>query len=436
MTAFSDRLRHWAATKGEATAVVDGTRRLTWTELDGEVDDVAATIEPGNVVRSQLRNGTEAVVRCLAADRAGAVHSPLLPAYRGRELRAIADGIERWCATPDTTVLLWTSGSTADPKGVLHTDRTLVAECEAMAAFYGFTAADVFLMASPVAHISGLLYGILLPVQVGARVVLMESWDAGAFLELVEREGATFSAGATPFLQDVVDHPRVPRTDTSSLRLFPCGGAAVYPELIRAAGRTLGVRTGRGYGSTEFPSITSSAGVDDPEEKRAQTDGRPIGANEVELRDGEVWARGPERCAGYLDERMNGESFDDDGWFRTGDLGEIDGDGYLTITGRTKDIIIRKGEKISAREIEDLLASHPKIADVAVVAVPDPDVGERACAVVVPRGEAPTLDEITAFLRAEEVSTRKLPERLELVAELPVSESGKVQKHVLVERLR
>src|SRR3954470_20560859 len=164
MTVFSDRLRHWATTKGAASAVVDGGHRLTWADLDAEVDALAATMQPGTIATSQLPNRAEAVVQCLAADRAGTVHSPVLPAYRGRELRAIADQVTRWHAAPDATVLLWTSGSTADPKGVLHTDRTLLAECDAMEAFYGFTPADIFLMASPIAHISGLLYGILLPV--------------------------------------------------------------------------------------------------------------------------------------------------------------------------------------------------------------------------------------------------------------------------------
>jgi cyclohexanecarboxylate-CoA ligase len=246
----------------------------------------------------------------------------------------------------------------------------------------------------------------------------------------------------------VLDCPALDRYDTRSLRLFPCGGADVPPEVIRGAMRRLGVRSGRGYGSTEFPSITSSAGPDVPEAERAETDGRPLGANEVELRDpagrpvrageeGEIWARGPELCLGYRDAALNGDAFDGRGFLRTGDLGRLDGDGCLTVTGRVKDIIVRGGEKLSAKEIEDLLLEHPKVKRAAVVPMPDRALGERVCAVVVPAraGEAPTLAELVRFLEAKEISRRKLPERLEIVGELPTTASGKVAKHVLKERV-
>src|SRR5207249_6089579 len=205
-----------------------------------------------------------------------------------------------------------TSGTTAEPKGVLHSTATLAAECRATIGYHGLGTGDVLVMPSPVGHISGLLYGILLPSLLGATSVLMEVWDPERFCALVERERGTFSAGATPFLRDVVDLPTLGRFDLRSLRLFPCGGAEVPPELIRRAIRRLGVRSGRGYGSTEFPSITSSAGPDVPDDKRATTDGTTIGPNRIELRDadgrpvpagseGEIWARGPELCLGYRD---------------------------------------------------------------------------------------------------------------------------------------
>jgi cyclohexanecarboxylate-CoA ligase len=212
--------------------------------------------------------------------------------------------------------------------------------------------------------------------------------------------------------------------------------------------RRLGVRSGRGYGSTEFPSITSSAGPDVPDHKRATTDGAPIGPNRIKLRDpdgrpvapgleGEVWAHGPELCRGYRDSALDADAFDGRGFFRTGDLGVLDAEGWLTITGRVKDIIVRGGEKFSAKEIEDLLFEHPKVRSVAVVPMPDPRLGERVCAFVVPVGgvEPPTLAELTAFLATRELSRRKLPEHLVLVDELPVTASGKVQKHVLRARL-
>ena len=348
----------------------------------------------------------------------------------------------------DVMIVLYTSGTTADPKGVLHSNNTLLCECRGTMRYHGLTDDEVFVMASPVSHIAGLLYGIMLPTLLGGTTVLIEQWDPERFLALVERERGTYSAGATPFLQGVLDCPALDRYDTRSLRLFTCGGADVPPELIRGAIRRLGVRSGRGYGSTEFPSITSSAGPDVPEAKRAETDGRPLGANEIELRDaaggpahsgeeGEIWARGPELCLGYRDATLNPEAFDAQGFFRTGDLGRLDRDGYLTVTGRVKDIIVRGGEKLSAREIEDLLLEHPKVRNAAVVPMPDRTLGERVCAVVVPAraGEAPTLDELVQFLEAKEISRRKLPERLEIVGELPTTASGKVAKHVLKDQV-
>ncbi len=344
--------------------------------------------------------------------------------------------------------ILYTSGTTADPKGVLHSDNTLLCECRATIRYHRLGADEVFVMPSPVSHISGLLYGVMLPIVLGATSVLMEQWDPEKFLGLVERERGTYSAGATPFLQGVLDCPALERYDTRSLRLFPCGGADVPPALIRRAMDRLRVRSGRGYGSTEFPSITSSAGPDVPAAKRAETDGAPIGPNEIELRDpdgrrvadgaeGEIWGRGPELCLGYRDAALNADAFDERGFFRTGDLGILDGDGYLTITGRVKDIIVRGGEKLSAKEIEDLLFEHPKIRQVAVVPLPDPALGERVCAVVVPTAPAdpPTLAELVRFLEATEISRRKFPERLEIVEELPTTASGKVAKQVLKQRL-
>ncbi|MGH9026720.1 MAG: AMP-binding protein, partial [Acidimicrobiia bacterium] len=308
---------------------------------------------------------------------------------------------------------------------------------DAQAAYHGMTSAEVFVMPSPVAHISGLLYGELLPIRLGATSVLMPVWDPGRFLELVAAERGTFCGGATPFLRGVVEHPELFRHDLSSLRLFPCGGADVPPDLIRAAIADLGVRTGRGYGSTEFPSITSSAGPGEPDDKRAETDGRPVGANQVRLRDDEIEARGPELFLGYRDPALDADAFTDDGWFRTGDLGVLDSEGYLTVTGRRKDIVVRSGEKISAREIEDLLERHPRVGAVAVVAVPDEITGERACACVIPvgGGDPPILAELGEYLLDLGLSRRKVPEQLEVVAELPMTPSGKVKKHELRARL-
>ena len=457
---FDEVLREHAAKTPDKVAVADTRHRLTYADLDALVNRVAAGlaargVTTNDVVTTQLPNRVESVVVCYAANRIGAVHNPVVPIYGERELDFIRTQAqtkvfvgpddplpesesEPRTPTPDpdaVAVILYTSGSTADPKGVLHSCNTLGAECAAMAEFYDLTADDVFVMPSPVGHISGLLYGVLLPVWLGATAHLLEQWDPGRFLELVEQERGTFCGGPTVFLQGVVDHPDLDRYDTSSLRLFPTGGADVDPELIRKGLHRLKVRTGRGYGSTEFPSITSSTGADEPEHRRIETEGRPIGANRIELRDGEIWAKGPELCLGYKDGALDAESFDGDGWFRTGDLGEIDDEGYLTIVGRVKDIVIRRGEKISARELELLLADHPAVAEVAIVAMPDADRGEIACAAVVTHHDPLTLDDLTAYLLQRGLSRRKLPERLEVLASLPRNAAGKVQKSVLKTQL-
>jgi len=441
-------------------AVVDDSCRLTYGELTKMAGGIAANllaagVGPGDVVTSQLPNGAAALALCLAAVRVGAVHNPVLPSSGERELSfvraqagsalvvASADDAVfeprpavRVPAPPDgPRYLIYTSGSTAEPKGVLHTERTLLAECKAQSAYHRLGPDEVFVTASPVAHVSGLLYGELLPVSLGATTVLMASWDPSRFVSLIESERATFSGGATPFLHGLVDHAG--EADISSLRVFPCGGADVPPELIRSA-LALGVRTGRGWGSTEFPSITSAAGPDDLDDKRALTDGRPIGSNRVRVAgDGELEAWGRELFVGYADPRLDADAFTDDRWFRTGDIGVVDRDGYVTLTGRKKDVVVRLGEKVSAAEVEALLRHHPAVDEVAVVAVPDPRTGERACAVVVLRGGVmpPSLEELTSFLVGQGLSSRKLPEQIEVVDTLPVSASGKVDKQVLRRRL-
>jgi cyclohexanecarboxylate-CoA ligase len=469
----SEALARWASVQPAKTAVVDDERRLTYKELDALVERVAAAlrhggIRPGDVVSSQLPNGISSLALCFAANRLGAIHNPIVTIYRERELDFIRTQAQsaRFVDDPDDELfhsgvaalprgqhgdaksperfLLYTSGSTADPKGVLHSDRTLLAECAAQAGYHRMTGDEVFVMPSPVGHISGLLYGILLPIWLGATSVLMPEWDPSRFLELVEAERGTFCGGATPFLAGVVDHPDLDRYDTSSLRLFPCGGADVPPDLIRRAIARLGVRTGRGYGSTEFPSITSSAGPDETEDRRAETDGRAVGANKVRIREaeggggeGEIEARGPELFLGYRDSALDADAFTPDDWFRTGDLGVVDADGYLTVTGRLKDVVVRSGEKISARELEDLLGDHPNVASVAVVAVPDPRTGERACACVVARDPSapPAFAEFGEFLLARGLSRRKLPEQLAIVDALPMTASGKVDKQALREQV-
>jgi cyclohexanecarboxylate-CoA ligase len=239
---------------------------------------------------------------------------------------------------------------------------------------------------------------------------------------------------ATPFLHGIVHHPRRSEFDTSSMRVFACGGADVPPELIRAATAALGCTVSRGYGSTEYPTATASNSAD-AVAKRAQTDGRTIGAAQVRVAaDGELQVRGPEMFLGYLDSSLNADAFTDDGWLHTGDLARIDDDGYVEIVGRQKDVIIRGGENISAKEIEDQLFEHPAIADAAVVSTPDPVLGELVCAVVVPEpGASITLPQVIEWLTVRRMARQKIPERLLLLDELPRNASGKVQKFRLRE---
>jgi cyclohexanecarboxylate-CoA ligase len=343
-------------------------------------------------------------------------------------------------------LLLHTSGTTADPKGVLHSHETLLAEARSLGPVHGIGSGDVTLMPSPLAHVSGIVHAFLVPGVHGARAVLMDRWEPGHALELMAREGVTYMVGAPTFLRDLASHPDLARHDVSRFRLFSCGGADVDPALVRDAAERLQCVAKRVYGSSEFPTITTT-GPDDPPARRIDSDGRPIGAAELRLvdddgapvptgREGEVQARGPECFLGYRDAAHGADAFTPDGWFRTGDLGVLDDGGFLRISGRKKDIIIRKGENISAREVEDLVATHPAVVEVAVVGLPDPVAGEIACAIlrVEPGVAAPSLADLCAHLVARGLSKQKLPERLEIVGDFPRTASGKIVKRALRDR--
>jgi len=307
---------------------------------------------------------------------------------------------------------------------------------------WALTWRDVMFMASPLTHITGILQGLIVPTMAGARSVLMAQWDAAEGVDLIEKEGATYIAGATVFLQGVVEEYQR-RGGRPALQQFTCGGATVPPHLIEAAD-ALGIVAYRCWGMTEFPT-TTLASENDPLDRRARTDGHKAEAVEVEAVDddwhplpdgeeGELRVRGPERMTGYVDASLNAEVIDDEGWFYTGDVGVVDEAGYVTITGRRKDIINRGGEKFSAREIEDLLAGHPSVAEVAVVAVPGGRLGERVCAAVVPRaGHDIDRAALLAWLEEHRIARQKLPEEVRAMAELPHTPAGKVQKFRIVE---
>jgi non-ribosomal peptide synthetase component E (peptide arylation enzyme) len=300
---------------------------------------------------------------------------------------------------------------------------------------------DVILMASTVGHQTGYLYGYCASLLLGATTVWMDVWNVEEAARLIEAEGVTATMGATPFLRDLTYTEA--RRDLRSLRLFISAGAPIPRALVRDARARLGCVVSAGWGMTENGLVTCN-GLRDPEEKIFGSDGLPVPGMELLVVDGDgapapagtegdLLARGAAQFVGYFQRpQFTADAHTADGWFRTGDRATIDRDGYLAITGRTKDVIIRGGENIPVVEVENLLYTHPKIAGVAIVAMPDARLGERACAVVVPReGQTLTLTEIVRFLEQHQLARQKFPERLELVSEFPTTPSGKIQKYKL-----
>ncbi|MFZ1490356.1 MAG: AMP-binding protein [Ilumatobacteraceae bacterium] len=344
----------------------------------------------------------------------------------------------------DVCLLIYTSGTTAEPKGVQHTTNTLVAEIRSTAAALG-QSGGVGLAAFPAGHIAGVL-GLLRIFLMGGSTVLMDAWDAELAARLVHEHRVESTAGAPFFLSTMFDAAASNGYDLSSIRHYMVGAASVPAALVERAD-AVGIPVYRGYGSSEHPVI--STGVpSDPVAKRAGTDGRLTPGNEVRLlddddrevplgADGEIVSRGPELFVGYSNPALDVDAILPGGWFRTGDIGRIDDDGYLTITDRKKDVIIRGGENLSSKEIEDILATHPAVAEAAAVGAPDDRYGERVAVFVQLRpGTEMSLDEVRAHFASSGVAKQKTPERLELVDELPRSMSGKVRKVELRAQLR
>ncbi|MDQ1018467.1 cyclohexanecarboxylate-CoA ligase [Streptomyces afghaniensis] len=438
-------------------------------------------VRPGTVVAWQLPTRIETALLSFALARLGAVQTPVIPFYRDREVGfALRESKAEFFAVPgvwrgydhtemarrlgargvfeayddlpdgDPSVLppppsdgtavrwiYWTSGTTSDPKGVLHTDRSLLAGGSCLAHALRPSRDDVGSIAFPYAHIGGPDYTVMLLLY-GFPAVLFEQFALPDALEAYRRHGVTMAGGSTAFysmfLAEQRKQPGVPVVP--SLRLLAGGGAPKPPELYHAVVREMGVRLTHGYGMTEVPMITMGS-PDDTPELLATTEGRPPEGMEIRIVDGEVRLRGEAVCRGYLDPGQTAAAFDEDGFLRTGDLGRLTETGHLVLTGRLKDVIIRKGENISAQEIEDLLHRHPAVGDVAVIGLPDAARGELVCAVVEqpPGAEPLTLAAATSFLRAEGLSVHKLPERLEVVDTLPRGETlRKVLKYKLRER--
>ena len=507
-TTLADSLRTAAEIEPQRTVLVDKDVRLDCGTLHAQASALAAVLlarmPTGSVVSFMLPNWHEAAVIYLAATLAGMVVNPILPSLRDHDLRFILEDagtaivfvphhhgghdyaamLERVTAAmrpapevvvlrgdpgshtpyrdllerpPDTVslpaldpdsvrMILYTSGTTSRPKGVLHTHNSIHALICQIHEHWMIDPGDAFLVPSPVAHIGGSIYAFECPVLLGTTAVLMDRWDPSEAVALMNNERCTHMAGATPFLQQLLSAAERAGTHLPDLKVFICGGASVSPSLIRRAAQYFdhAVVT-RVYGCTEVPVTTVGAPRPDEAARAADTDGR-AGIAEIKLvaheaapaGDGEICVRGPQMLQGYRHRQDGADCFDAAGFFRTGDLGRWVSAGcsagfedrYLVVTGRAKDVIIRSGENISAKEVEDLLADHPGIAEIAVVGLPDDRTGERACAVIVPAGaQTPDVASLLALLVSKGVAKFKAPERVVIWDALPKNDAGKVLKH-------
>jgi cyclohexanecarboxylate-CoA ligase len=343
--------------------------------------------------------------------------------------------------------IIFTSGTTGEPKGVMHTHNTILCPILSLIERLQLTDREVVLMASTFGHQTGYLYGVHMPTVLGGTGVYMDVWQAPRAVELIEAEGVTFTMGATPFLSDLAYAPNLDRHGIDSLRVFLSAGAAIPRQLVIDARERLRCAISAGWGMTENALVTVNR-MDDPLEKVFGTDGCCLRGMEVKVVDeagkdlpagqeGELLCRGPQHFAGYYRRpQVTAASFVDGGWFTTGDRAVMDADGYISISGRSKDIIIRGGENIPVVEVENLLHKHPKVHNVAIVAMPDPRLQEKACAFVVPKpGETFTFEEMITYLLEQQLAKQYLPERLEVVTEFPMTPSGKIQKYMLRQRI-
>lgn len=344
-------------------------------------------------------------------------------------------------ASDDPLVVLFTSGTESKPKGVIHTHNTILFGERAMEKTLDITENDAIFMASPISHATGFLHGVNLPLIVGAKSVLMEHFSGEKALEIMSNEKCTFTMGATPFLHDLL-HILLKNQqsyDLSQFRFFLCGGAPIPRHLVTQANKT-GFKVLAVYGSSESPPHAVSR-LADSNEYIVSYDGKALPGIEVKVVDenrktlpneevGEQVSRGPNVFIGYFKHPELTEKYlDDEGWYYSGDLCVLHSNNYMRIVGRKKDIIIRGGQNISPLEIENILHTHPKIQNIAIVGVFDERMGEKACAFVVPfPGEEFTFDEMIGFLEEKSVAKFKYPEKLKIVDELPMTASGKIQK--------
>ncbi len=482
----------------------DQARLFTYRELEDLAERAASSLRklglgPGDVVTVQLPNWWEFVVAAFACSKIGAIMNPVMPILRERELlyilnfceakvfivpkvyrgfnySAMAEGMrgelpylkhlivvdgendssfERaLLATEpagkstdprpdDMSVLMFTSGTTGEPKGVIHTSNSLIGCTKALTERFGLDASDVLLVASPVGHMTGYAAIVLLSVYLGGTMVLQDVWEPKHGVSLMAREGVTYTAASTPFLSDICDVVKAGAPSPASLRSFLCGGAPIPSVLIERAASELGIKVCSLWGMTEVlaATLTEPSRASD---KSPTTDGRPLEGMEVRIVDfdgkpvpteqsGRLLVRGCQMFTGYY-KKSELKTFDAEGWFDSGDLAYMDGEGYIRISGRVKDVLIRGGENVPVVEIENLLYKHPAVAAVAVVGYPDARLGERGCAFIVPKpGSTIDLPAMQAYLAECKMAKQFWPERVELVADLPRTASGKIQKFKLKE---
>ena len=343
----------------------------------------------------------------------------------------------------DVSWIFYTSGTTADPKGVKHTDATIAAAARGMSQRLGLIARDRNALVFPLTHIGGMVW-LFASLQSGCSNILTESFSASETTEVLSREGVTLAGSGTSFHNAYVAEQRKSLHPIfSDVRAFPGGGAPKPPSLVEDVRALFDSPVLSGYGMTEAPILTM-ADLSDSDEELAVSEGKPL--HGVEIRfvamdgsivtgegEGELRVRAPQMMLGYVDPSLDVEAFDDDGFFRTGDLGRMDSRGNVILTGRLKDVIIRKGENVSAKEVEDLLNGHERVVDVAVIGLPDADSGERVCAVIqiIEGDDSVTFDDVIVYLRDQGLMVQKLPEQIEFVDLLPRNQAGKILKHVL-----
>lgn len=466
----------------------DYGRTLTTTRLRDAAEQVAAglPVRPGMVVSWQLPTTVEACVLMCALARLGAVQNPVIPVLRERDVALIAkaagtelfitasswrgfghaemarglgldvvtieqeagrDGPLRLPAgdpaalpappgpAPECRWLYFSSGTTAAPKGARHSDSTIIAASNAVTDLQGMQDGDVYPIVFPVSHIGGIAM-LAAVLRAGGRLVMVDTWDPAATPERIAAHRPTILGSAQPFFQAYLDAQRRHREPLyPQLRCFVAGGAPTPADMVHDLTVSFGIRgVINSWGLTEFPVATSAA-HDDPAGVLARTAGRPARGVEVRVADGELLLKGPQCFLGYVDPAQDAAAFDDEGWFRTGDVGEIDADGNIRITGRLKDVIIRNAENISAAEVEDILRRHPGVADVAVIGLPDERTGERVCAVAVPEpGYSLTLAGLSGHCAEQGMAPYKRPAQLELIDVLPRNSMGKVLRNQLADR--